>query len=83
MTGHDRRKELNDLLEVAWEAINQAKPGDLSALLNTANRLSKDLHDLEHPAEAQGGPKPTTDGDGASAVAIFQQRMRKRDRRAS
>lgn len=82
MTGHDRKKELNDLLGVAWEAINQAKPGDLSALLNTANRLSKDLHELEHPAEAQGGPKPTTEGDG-SAVAIFQQRMRKRDRRAS
>lgn len=82
MTGHDRKKELNNLLGVAWEAINQAKPGDLSALLNTANRLSKDLHDLEHPAEAQGGTKPTTDGDG-SAVAIFQQRMRKRDRRAS
>lgn len=82
MTGHDRKKELNDLLGVAWEAINQAKPGDLSALLNTANRLSKDLHELEHPAEAQGGPKPTTDDDG-SAVAIFQQRMRKRDRRAS
>lgn len=82
MTGHDRKKELNDLLGVAWEAINQAKPGDLSALLNTANRLSKDLYELEHPAEAQGGPKPTTEGDG-SAVAIFQQRMRKRDRRAS
>lgn len=82
MTGHDRKKELNDLLGVAWDAINQAKPGDLSALLNTANRLSRDLHELEHPAEAQGDPKPTTDGDG-SAVAIFQQRMRKRDRRAS
>lgn len=82
MTGHDRKKELNDLLGVAWEAINQAKPGDLSALLNTANRLSRDLHELEHPADAQGGPKPTTDGAG-SAVAIFQQRMRKRDRRAS
>lgn len=82
MTGHDRKKELNDLLGVAWEAINQSKPGDLSALLNTANRLSRDLHELEHPAEAQGGPKPTTEGDG-SAVAIFQQRMRKRDRRAS
>lgn len=82
MTGHDRKKELNDLLGVAWEAINQAKPGDLSALLNTANRLSRDLYELEHPAEAQGGPKPTPEGDG-SAVAIFQQRMRKRDRRAS
>lgn len=82
MTSHDRKKELNDLLGVAWDAINQAKPGDLSALLNTANRLSRDLHELEHPAEAQGGPKPTTEGDG-SAVAIFQQRMRKRDRRAS
>lgn len=82
MTVHDRKKELNDLLGVAWEAINQAKPGDLSALLNTANRLSRDLHELEHPAEAQGGPKPTPEGDG-SAVAIFQQRMRKRDRRAS
>lgn len=82
MTGHDRKKELNDLLGVAWEAINQAKPGDLSALLNTANRLSRDLHDLENPAEAQGGPKPTPESDG-SAVAIFQARMRKRDRRAS
>lgn len=82
MTGHDRKKELNDLLGVAWEAINQAKPGDLSALLNTANRLSRDLHELEHPAEAQGGVKPTPEGDG-SAVAVFQARMRKRDRRAS
>ena len=82
MTGHDRKKELNDLLGVAWEAIHQAKPGALSALLNTANRLSRDLHELEHPAEAQGGPKPTPEGDG-SAVAIFQARMRKRDRRAS
>lgn len=79
---HDRINELRQLLVVAWETIGQAKPEAVSALLNTANRLSRDLYELENPGST-ASPAPVEDGDGATAVSIFQARMRKRDTRSA
>lgn len=77
---HDRIDELRQLLVVAWETIGQAKPEAVSALLNTANRLSRDLYELENPGSTTA-PAPVE--DGSTAVSIFQARMRKRDTRSA
>lgn len=77
---HDRIDELRQLLVVTWEAIGQAKPEAVSALLNTANRLSRDLYELENPGSTTA-PAPVE--DGSTAVSIFQARMRKRDTRSA
>ena len=77
---HDRIKELRQLLVVTWETIGQVKPEAVSALLNTANRLSRDLYELENPGSTTA-PAPVE--DGATAVSIFQARMRKRDTRSA
>ena len=75
---YDREAELRDLLDTAREAIRVAKPDSLSALLNTANKLSRDLYELENPASPTS-PKGRED----TAVDIFKARMLKRDTRAS
>ena len=79
---HDREAELRDLLDTAWEAIRVAKPDSLSALLNTANKLSRDLYELENPVSTAASPTPPK-GREETAVDIFKARMRKRDTRAS
>jgi len=78
---YDREAELRDLLDTAREAIRVAKPDSLSALLNAANKLSRDLYELENPA-ATASPTPPQ-GREETAVDIFKARMRKRDTRAS
>lgn len=78
---YDREAELRDLLDTAWEAIRVAKPDSLSALLNTANKLSRDLYELENPASTASPTPPKSRED--TAVDIFKARMRKRDTRAS
>lgn len=78
---YDREAELRDLLDTAREAIRVAKPDSLSALLNTANKLSRDLYELENPAST-ASPTPLK-GREETAVDIFKARMRKRDTRAS
>lgn len=78
---YDREAELRDLLDTAREAIRVAKPDSLSALLNTANKLSRDLYELENPASTASPTPPK--GHEDTAVDIFKARMRKRDTRAS
>nr|DAP23427.1 MAG TPA: hypothetical protein [Caudoviricetes sp.] len=78
---YDREAELRDLLDTAREAIRVAKPDSLSALLNTANKLSRDLYELENPASTASPTPPK--GHEETAVDIFKARMRKRDTRAS
>lgn len=78
---YDREAELRDLLDTAREAIRVAKPDSLSALLNTANKLSRDLYELENPVSSASPAPPK--GREETAVDIFKARMRKRDTRAS
>lgn len=76
-----REEEVRMLLARAWQAIEGADPNKIAPLLNTANRLSKELAELEKQAAAN---KPTSEEEEAtSAVAIFQARLRKRDINAS
>lgn len=78
---YDREAELRDLLDTAREAIRVAKPDSLSALLNAANKLSRDLYELENPVSSASPAPPN--GREETAVDIFKARMRKRDTRAS
>ena len=78
---YDREAELRDLLDTAREAIRVAKPDSLSALLNAANKLSRDRYELENPASTASPTPPK--GREDTAVDIFKARMRKRDTRAS
>lgn len=76
-----REEEVRTLLAKAWQAIEGADPNKIAPLLNTANRLSKELAELEK----QAGTNENTnkEEEGTSAVAIFQARLRKRDTEAS
>ena len=74
-----REEEIHRLLEKAWEAIEGADPNKIAPLLNTANRLSKELDELEKQAATNSEEKQ----EGASAVNILQARLRKRDINAS
>lgn len=75
-----REEEVRMLLAKAWQAIEGADPNKIAPLLNTANRLSKELAELEKQAAAS---ENTNEEEGTSAVAIFQARLRKRDITAS
>ena len=76
-----REEEVRMLLAKAWQAIEGADPNKIAPLLNTANRLSKELDELEKQATAS--ENTNDEEEGTSAVAIFQARLRKRDINAS
>lgn len=76
-----REEEVRMLLNRAWQAIEGADPNKIAPLLNTANRLSKELAELEKQAAAS--ENTGEEEEGTSAVAIFQARLRKRDTEAS
>lgn len=75
-----REEEVRMLLNKAWQAIEGADPNKIAPLLNTANRLSKELAELEKAATSENTGE---EEEGTSAVAIFQARLRKRDINAS
>lgn len=76
-----REEEVRQLLDKAWQAIEGADPNKIAPLLNTANRLSKELDELNKQATTNNGA--SEEEEGASAVDIFQARLRKRDINAS
>ena len=76
-----REEEVRMLLNKAWQAIEGADPNKIAPLLNTANRLSKELAELEKQATAN--KTPGEEEEGTSAVEIFRARLRKRDINAS
>ena len=76
-----REEEVRRLLDKAWQAIEGADPNKIAPLLNTANRLSKELDELEK--QANTGNHSGKGEEGLSAIDIFQSRLRKRDISAS
>ena len=76
-----REEEVRQLLAKAWQAIEGADPNKIAPLLNTANRLSKELAELEKQAAAS--EHTGKEEEGASAVDIFRARLSKRDINAS
>lgn len=78
---HDRRAELEFLLEETRRAIAVVSEDKLAPLINTANRLSQDLADLDsthsESGTAESSPEPT------NGVALFMERMRARDSRSA
>ena len=76
-----REEEVRTLLNKAWQAIEGADPNKIAPLLNTANRLSKELAELEKQAAAS--KNTNEEEEGASAVDIFRARLSKRDITAS
>ena len=76
-----REEEVRMLLDRAWQAIEGADPNKIAPLLNTANRLSKELAELEK--QAATNENTNEEEESTSAVAVFQARLRKRDINAS
>ena len=76
-----REEEVRQLLARAWQAIEGADPNKIAPLLNTANRLSKELAELEK--QATTNKTPGEEEEGTSAVDIFRARLHKRDINAS
>lgn len=76
-----REEEVRQLLAKAWQAIEGADPNKIAPLLNTANRLSKELAELEK--QATTNENTNEEEEGASAVDIFRARLSKRDINAS
>lgn len=78
---HDRRAELEFLLEETRRAIAVVSEDKLAPLINTANRLSQDLADLDstnsESSTTESSPEPT------NGVALFMERMRARDSRSA
>lgn len=77
-----REEEVRMLLAKAWQAIEGADSNKIAPLLNTANRLSKELDELEKQAAASENTGEEEE-EGASAVDLFRARLRKRDISAS
>lgn len=76
-----REEEIHRLLDKAWQAIEGADPNKIAPLLNTANRLSKELDELEK--QAATSKTAGEEEEGGSAADIFLARLRKRDTNAS
>lgn len=76
-----REEEVRMLLAKAWQAIEGADPNKIAPLLNTANRLSKELAELEK--QAATSENTNEEEEGTSAVDIFRARLRNRDISAS
>lgn len=76
-----REEEVRQLLNKAWQAIEGADPNKIAPLLNTANRLSKELDELEK--QAATSKDTNKEEEATSAVDIFRARLRKRDIAAS
>lgn len=76
-----REEEVRQLLNKAWQAIEGADPNKIAPLLNTANRLSKELAELEK--QAATSENTDKEEEATSAVDIFLTRLRQRDISAS
>ena len=76
-----REEEVRTLLNKAWQAIEGADPNKIAPLLNTANRLSKELAELEN--QAATNKSTSEEEETTSAVDIFRARLSKRDINAS
>lgn len=81
---HDRADQLRQLLRVTLDAIDETMAEKQSPLINTANRLSRELWELETGQTLSSGAElPAQEGEEEdTGVAIFLERMRQRDRTA-
>lgn len=73
---HNRERQLQELLTLARQAINDAPPDKQSPLINTANRLSRELWELQGGAPAAASPTEAEEDDDVGTL-IFLQRMQK------
>nr|DAT67586.1 MAG TPA: hypothetical protein [Bacteriophage sp.] len=74
---HNRERQLQELLTLARQAINDTPPDKQSPLINTANRLSRELWELQGGAPAAASPTEAEENDDVGTT-IFLQRMRER-----
>lgn len=81
---HDRAAQLRELLQVTLASIDETPAGKQSPLINTANRLSRELWELETGrTSVPGAELPSQEEDAEdTGVTIFLDRMRQRDRTA-
>lgn len=74
---HNRERQLQELLTLTRQAIEETPPDKQSPLLNTANRLSRELWELQGGAPAAVSPTEAEENDDVGTT-IFLQRMRER-----
>lgn len=74
---HNRERQLQELLTLTRQAINDTPPDKQSPLINTANRLSRELWELQGGAPAAASPTEAEENDDVGTM-IFLQRMRER-----
>ena len=74
---HDRERQLQELLTLTRQAIDETPPDKQSPLINTANRLSRELWELQGGAPAAASPTEAAENDDVGTM-IFLQRMRER-----
>ncbi len=74
---HNRERQLQELLTLARQAINGTPPDKQAPLINTANRLSRELWELQGGAPAAASPIEAEENDDVGTT-IFLQRMRER-----
>ena len=81
---HDRASQLRELLQITLASIDETPAGKQSPLINTANRLSRELWELETGrTSVPGAEQPSQEVDEEdTGVTIFLDRMRQRDRTA-
>lgn len=81
---HDRASQLRELLQITLASIDETPADKQSPLINTANRLSRELWELETGRTSVSSaelPSPEV-GEEDTGVTIFLDRMRQRDRTA-
>ena len=74
---HNRERQLQELLTLTRQAINDTPPDKQSPLINTANRISRELWELQGGAPAAASPTEAEENDDVGTM-IFLQRMRER-----
>lgn len=74
---HNRERQLQELLTLTRQAINETPPDKQSPLINTANRLSRELWELQGGAPAATSPTEAGE-DEDEGTLIFLRRMQER-----
>ena len=74
---HNRERQLQELLTLTRRAINDTPPDKQSPLINTANRLSRELWEIQGGAPAAASPTEAEENDDVGTM-LFLQRMRER-----
>lgn len=78
---HNRVRQLQELLTLTRQAIDETPPDKQSPLLNTANRLSRELWELQGGVPAAASPAEAEENDDVGTLVFLQRMQRVQERR--